>query len=84
MIWYYLRFLAKLSINKVENYGFKSVKCPLAIQKLTDFGNDLQQTIKKGIIQTNKQQFSRKVKNDIEHIKKGHKISLSADKLRNI
>ena len=47
MIWEYFRFLAKLNINNVENYGFKSVKCPPVFQKLADLGNDLQQMIKK-------------------------------------
>ena len=41
-----LEFLGKLNSNNVESYGFKSVKCPLVIQKMTDFENALQKMIK--------------------------------------
>lgn len=50
----------KINSNNVESQSFKSVKCSLAIQEITDFENDLQQVIKKHRIQTNKQPFSRK------------------------
>ena len=46
MTWKCLEFLGKLNSNHVESYGFKSVKCPLAIQQMTDFENDLHQMIK--------------------------------------
>ena len=46
MRWKCLDFLGKLNSNNVESYGFKSVKCPPAIQEMIDFENDLQQMIK--------------------------------------
>ena len=42
--WEYLEFLGKVISNNLESYGFKSVKCPPAIQEMTDFENDLQQS----------------------------------------
>ena len=46
MRWKGLQFLRKLNSNNVESYGFKSIKCTPAIQKITYFENDLQQMIK--------------------------------------
>ena len=36
MRWKCLEFLGKLNSNNVESYGFKSAKCPPAIQEMTD------------------------------------------------
>ena len=46
MRWKCLEFLGKLISYNVESYGIKSVKCPPAIQEMTDFENDLQEIIK--------------------------------------
>ena len=79
-----LEFLGKINSNNVESYGFKSVKCPLAIQEMKDFENDLQQMIKSVEFKQICNSFQGKLKNDTEHIKKSNKIFVFADKLRNI
>ena len=79
-----LEFIGKINSNNVESYGFKSVKCPLEIQEMTDFENDLQQMIKSVEFKQICNSFQGKLKNDTEHIKKSNKIFVFADKLRNI
>ena len=75
----------KLNSNgNVESYGFKSVKCPPAIQEMTDFENDLQQIIENVEFRQISNNFQGKLKNDIDHIKKSNKIFVFADKSRNI
>ena len=82
MRWKCLEFLGKLNSNNVESYGFKSVKCPPAIQEMTDFEDDLQQMIKNVEFRQISNSFQGKLKNDIDHIKKSNKIFVFADKSR--
>ena len=63
-----LEFLEKLNSNNVKSYGFKSVKCPLVIQEMTDFENDLQQMIKNTEFRQLSKSVQGKLKNDVEHI----------------
>ena len=84
MRWKCLEFRGKLNSNNVESYGFKSVKCPLAIQEMADFENGLQQMIKNVEFRQRSNSFQGKLKNDIDHIKKSNKIFVFADKSRNI
>ena len=79
-----LEFLGKLNRNNVESPGFKSVKCPTAIKKMTDFEDELQQMINSVEVREICYSFQGKLKNDIEHIKKSNKIFAWADKSRNI
>ena len=81
---YLLHQTIRRSSNNVESYGFKSVKCPLTIQEMTDFENELQQMIKGVEFRLICNSFQGKLKNDIEHIKKSNKIFVFADKSRNI
>ena len=46
MRWKCLEFLGKLNSSNLESHGFKSIKCLLTIQEMTDFENDLRQTLK--------------------------------------
>ena len=69
-----LEFRGKLNSNNVESYGFKSVKCPLAIQEMADFENGLQQMIKNVEFRQRSNSFQGKLKNDIDHIKKSNKF----------
>ena len=47
MRWKCLEFLGKLSSNvSKESYGFKSLKCPPAVEQMTDFELDLMNMIK--------------------------------------
>ena len=75
MRWKCLDFLGKLNSNNVESYCFKSVKCPPAIQEMTDFENDLQQMIKGVKFRQICNSVQGKLKNDIEHIKKSKKVT---------
>ena len=75
MRWKCLEFVRKLNSNNVESYGFKSVKCPPAIQEMTDFENDLQQMIKS----VEFRQIRNNFQNDVEHIKKSNKIFVFTD-----
>ena len=75
MRWKCPEFLGKLNSNNVESYGFKPVKCPPAIQEMTDFENDLQQMIKS----VEFRQIRNSFQNDVEHIKKSNKIFVFTD-----
>ena len=46
MRWKCLEFLGKLNSSNLESHGFKSIKCLLTIQEMTDFENDLRQMLK--------------------------------------
>ena len=75
MRWKCPEFLGKFNSNNVESYGFKPVKCPPAIQEMTDFENDLQQMIKS----VEFRQIRNNFQNDVEHIKKSNKIFVFTD-----
>ena len=38
--WKAMQFLRKLNQNRTEAYGFKSNKCPPAIEELSEFESD--------------------------------------------
>ena len=82
--WKCLEFLGKLNSNNFESYSLKSVKCPPAIQEMTDFGNELQDMIKGVEFTQICNSFQGKLENDIEHIKKSNKIFVFSDKSRNL
>ena len=74
-------FLGKRNSNNVESYSFKSVKCPPAVQKMTDFENDSQQMIKS--VEFRQIEFRENLKMT-EHIKESKKILVFVVKTRNI
>ena len=79
-----LELFGTLNGNNVERPCFKSVKCPTAIQEMTDFENDLQQMINSVEVREICYSSQGKLKNDIEHIKKSNNIFVLAGKSRNI
>ena len=46
MHWKALQFLGKLESTDKETFGFRSRKCPPAVEELINFGNDLMLMIK--------------------------------------
>ena len=84
MRWKCLEFLGKRS-SKVskESYGFKSLKCPAAVEQMADFELDLMSMIKNLEFRKVNNVCQEQLKSDIEQIKNNNKIFVSADKSRN-
>ena len=74
MRWKCLEFYRKLNCNNVESPCFKSVKCPTAIQEMTDFENNLQQMINSVEVREIRNGFQGKLKYDIQHIKQSKRF----------
>ena len=68
----------------VENYGFKSRKCPPQIKDMIPFENDLHQLIKKIEFRRVNNKFQSTLKKDLQEIKKSPNLFVFADKTRNI
>ena len=93
MWWKCLEFLGKLSSNiSKESFGFKSLKCPPAVEQMADFELDLMNIIKNlefrkvnNVFKFRKVSnvFQEQLKSDIEEIKNNNKIFVSADQSRN-
>ena len=86
MRWKVLEFLDKLdnNSNKNETYGFKSLKCPPAVEEMAQFENDLLLLIKN--LETKKvhNDFQMKLRDDMKEIKASNKMFVSTDKSRHI
>ena len=86
MRWKVLEFLDKLdnNSNKNETYGFKSLKCPPAVEEMAQFENDLLLLIKN--LETRKvhNDFQMKLRDDMKEIKASNKMFVSTDKSRHI
>ena len=84
MWWKCLEFLGKLSSNiSKESFGFKSLKCPPAVEQMADFELDLMNIIKNLEFRKVSNVFQEQLKSDIEEIKNNNKIFVSADQSRN-
>ena len=65
-----LQFLGKLESNGKQTFGFKSTKCPPAIDELGPFESDLQRMISNTEFRPIRNRFLLKLSKDIKSIKK--------------
>ena len=79
-----LAFLSKLKSNSKDNYGFKTGKYPSSVKELVNFENDKMDMIKNLEFKKVNNEFQSKLRSNIRQIRESNKLSLSADKSRNI
>ena len=84
MRWKALEYLGKLNNSTKETYGFKSRKCPPTAKQMTNFEEDLRLMIKHLEYRDVKNEFSKKLTDDIKLIKNTKDMLTNADKSRNI
>ena len=84
MRWKAMQFLGKLDQNGTETYGFKTNKCPLAIEELSEFESDLVSMIEIIQFRPVRNNFLAKLKNDIKEINNTDELLVNADKSTNI
>ena len=84
MRWKALQFLGKLESNGKQTFGFKSTKCPPAIDELGPFESDLQRMIKNIKFRPIWNKFLSKLSKDIKSIEKTKELLINADKSANI
>ena len=70
--------------TETENFGFRTLNTPPKNQILYNFENDLYEMIRKTEFQPVKNEFQRKLSEDLRSIKRSNKIFVSADKTRNM
>ena len=79
-----MQFLGKLDQNRAETYGFKTNKCPPAIEELTELESDLVSMINNIQSRLVRNNFLAKLKNYIQKIKNTNELLVNADKSTNI
>ena len=84
MRWKTLEYLGKLNNSTKESYGFKSRKCPPAVKEMTNFEEDLRLMTKKLEYREVKNEFSKKLVDNIKLIKNTKEMLIYANKSRNI
>ena len=84
MRWKALKYLGKLNNSAKESYGFKSRKWPPTVKEMTNFEEDLRLMIKNLEYRNIKNEFSKKLADDIKLIKGTKEMLINADKSRNI
>ena len=84
MRWKALAFLSKLKSNSKDNYGFKTVKYRSSVKELVNFENDKMDMIKNLEFKKVNIEFQSKLRSNIRQIHESNKLSVSADKSRNI
>ena len=84
MRWKALQFLGKLEIKDKKTVGFKSPKCPPAVDELATFESDLQQMISSIEFRPTTNKFLTKMNEDIKNIKSTKELLISAGKSSNI
>ena len=84
MRWKALEYLGKLNNSTKESYGFKSRKCPPTVKEMTNFEEDFRLMIKNLEYRNIKNEFSKKLADDIKLIKSTKEMLINADKSRNI
>ena len=85
MRWKALEFFGKSNSNSnTEIYGFQSIRCPPAVEDLSNFKNDLLLMIKYIEFRKINDNFQEKLSNDIKQIKNSGKVFLSPDKSRHV
>ena len=82
--WKAMQFLGKLDQNRAETYGFKTNKCPPAIEELTELESDLVSMINNIQSRLVRNNFLAKLKNYIQKIKNTNELLVNADKSTNI
>ena len=84
MRWKALEYLGKLNNCTKETYGFKSRKCPPTVKEMTNFEEDLRLMIKQLEYRDVKNEFLKKLTDDIKLFKNTKNMLINADKSRNI
>ena len=79
-----LEYLGKLNNSTKEPYGFKSRKYPPTVKEMTNFEEDLRLMIKNLEYRNIKNEFLKKLADDIKLIKSTKEMLINADKSRNI
>ena len=79
-----LEFRGKRNDNNKETFGIKSIKCPPTVSELSDFESELTLMVNNMEFRNIKNDFQRKLKNDINEIKTCDKILVSANKSINL
>ena len=79
-----LQFLGKLESTNKETFGFRSRKCPPAVEELTNFENDVMLMIKNIQFRHINSTFQEQLKKDIQEVRQSNQLFVSADKSRNI
>ena len=67
-----------------EKFGLKSQKCPPQIAELRAFEADMQKLVENLEFRKTGDKFQRKLKNDLDRIKKTNAVFIPADKTRNL
>ena len=80
MGWKALEYVGKLNISTKESYGFKSRKCPPTVKEMTYFEEDLRLIIKNLVYRDVKNDFSKKLVDDIKLIKNTKEMLINAEK----
>ena len=76
--------LGRLDPKVKETYGFRSNKCPPAVEELAEFELDLMKMINSIEFRSVRNNFLSKLKNDIKTINSTQEILVNADKSSNI
>ena len=84
MRWKALQFLGKFESNGKQTFGFKSTKCPPAIDELGPFDSDLQRMIYNIEFRHIRNKLLSKLSKHIKSIKKTKELLINADKSTNI
>ena len=84
MRWKALEFLGKLDSVQKETFGFKSNKCPPAVDDLAAFESDLIMMIKNIEFRPVRDKFQSELKNDMKSINNTDELLIAADKSTNI
>ena len=83
--WTALEFLRKVnSNNNTETYAFQSIRCPPAVEELSNFENDLLLMIKNIEFRKINNSFQERLSNDIKQIKNSNKVFLSVGKSQHV
>ena len=78
--WRALAFLGRLDPNEKETYGFRSNKCPPAVEELAELELDVMKMINSIKFRSVKNNFLSKLKNDIKTTNSTQEILVNADK----
>ena len=77
MRWKALQYIEKLESTNKETFGFRSRKCPLAVEELTNFENDLMLMIKNIHFRHINSTFQEQLKKDIQEIQQSNQLFVS-------
>ena len=83
MRWKAIAFLKDMQGTTKETYGFRTRRCPSAIQELKAFETDLVNMCQNLEFNSDKNDFQREILNDAKKIKECNDVIIPADKSRN-